>query len=74
MEVLATTRIRKVNWVKIVKTDRPHTRIPGAMRDKIQHSKNLLDREQAHVINELHPVAVYVRNIRKRPIGAIKMR
>lgn len=39
-EGLAKTRSREMNWARIVKTNRPHSRIPEA-KDKMQQSKNL---------------------------------
>lgn len=56
----------------MVETASPHTRISKATKNKILNSKSLLDQEQAQVIEELHPVEVSVRTIRKRPIQAIR--
>lgn len=49
-EVLAMTQSRKVNWVEILKDNRPCTRIPQAITNKTQHLKNVVHREQARLI------------------------
>lgn len=63
----------QLNWAEIAKQSLQRTTgLPGPLDQRIQKTIRLLDRNNCRVLKEPSPIAVYFKNVRRGPIGAIR--
>lgn len=69
-----TPRGKKLNWAEITKLNRPETAkiIPTTLHTKIQKRRQLLIEDKYKQTQEPKPCALYFKNIRRGPLGAIR--